>query len=691
MKKTNQILIVDSFEINRAILEEIFSGEFSILEAVSGAQGAALLRQENRIALVFLSPDLLSNDSMLVLDEMKQSGILSRVPLVLMLGNANAPSVEKFLQAGAWELIQKPFNPGIIRRRISHLLELGRLEETSEAEEENWRQTLVEQLEAACQSDYIVFDLLGDVLEFGTEDAGGHNRRIRLMTRLLMRRVAECGGVSLDENEIRTVSMAAVMHDIGKIMVPRELLEKPGRLTKEEYEQVQRHVLYGEQLLREMGFLQSVKEHQFYFDICRWHHERYDGSGYPDGLKGAEIPIWAQVVGLADCYDTLVNKRVYKPAYDHKRAVEMIARGERGSFSPFLLDILRQSEDELYRIVQENGLLLDREEDVGQKVTQEETLGFHISERVRRLFQDELLHYQEISDLSQDITFEWKKSDRTLRFSQEFSRIFGMETIFPESLIAVRIRSLIEKKDGERLSHLLHSLSPDVPNGRIQIRMIRPSGQACWYEALFHSIWRESEGGYDCIRCIGKLSCIDERKRQISRLKDEATKDFLTGLWSRGKMEHSVWELVKKGEAFAFFYMDVDHFKQVNDQRGHPFGDQFLKMFAEILKKNLRTDDIIARVGGDEFVAVLRGVREEAVALQKARQLSEQFRTIPDIDGVPGRFSGSIGIALFPEDGQTLVEIADRADRALYSCKNDPDRRFARYTDGMRKKPDENP
>ena len=137
--------------------------------------------------------------------------------------------------------------------------------------------------------------------------------------------------------------------------------------------------------------------------------------------------------------------------------------------------------------------------------------------------------------------------------------------------------------------------------------------------------------------------------------------------------------------------IDVDNFKTFNDTFGHLFGDVVLTDVSNRIYRIFCATGVVGRVGGDEFVAVLRGVREEAVALQKARQLSEQFRTIPDIDGVPGRFSGSIGIALFPEDGQTPVEIADRADRALYSCKNDPDRRFARYTDGMRKELDENP
>lgn len=680
-----KILIVDSSEMNRAMLSELFGRNFEVLEAVSGVQGTEILQKET-VTLVFLSPYLLSHDSERVLEQMKADGVLEKIPLVLIAEDANAPEINRLLNEGAAEVIQSPFYPSIIRKRISRLLESRRSETVIEAEKANWRRILAQQAESRKQSDYMVFELLGDVLEFGTGDAGGHTRRIRLMTGLLMKKASERGmGSSLTAREIQEISMAAVMHDIGKIMIPREILEKPGKLTEEELSLVKRHAVYGEQLLRETGFLDAVDGRQFYYDICRWHHERYDGSGYPDGLTGEQIPLWAQIVGLADCYDTLVNKRVYKPAYDHKQAIQMLLSGERGSFSPALLDILKESQNELYRIVQDNGILMDQEADIGVSFWRKESIEESkvLSERVQRLFESEQMRYRQVSGLSQDITFEWQRANNQLRFSPEFSAVFGIETVFPENIREVRLRPLIVKEDIERLKDAISELSAEKTDIRVQIRLIQPGRMIRWYELFIHTVWSKNTRGSVvpsfCSGCVGKLSCIDERKQKLLQWEDKATRDFLTGLLLRKKMEEMLDEMVEGNEPFALMYMDIDHFKRINDQRGHLFGDKFLKTFAQILRENLRASDLIARVGGDEFIAVLRRTTDRMAVMRKAAVLTELFQRIPDVDGSPGHFSGSIGISFFPGDGKTAEEILHRADQALYNCKHNEAQRYDYY------------
>lgn len=244
--------------------------------------------------------------------------------------------------------------------------------------------------------------------------------------------------------------------------------------------------------------------------------------------------------------------------------------------------------------------------------------------------------------------------------------------------------SLIPDKDRQQLKNRLSNLPPRTDHIQIQLQLIHTDGKPKWYEVYIRFFWDET--GYSqtfCTSFIGKLTCIDERKQQTLQWKQEATYDYLTGLYRRSSLEMALQQLTANPEKFAVLYMDVDHFKQINDQRGHLFGDKFLQSFANALRSNLRSTDLIARVGGDEFVAVLKSLPDASIALKKAQQLSAAFRQIPDIDGKTNVFSGSIGIAMYPEDGQTPEQLLTRADQALYWCKNDPLIDYARYSSAM--------
>lgn len=688
-----KILIVDEYEINRAILSELFCREFDILEADS-CQEALQLMTQPELCLIFLDAQMADMGAQLFLRKAKELGILDQTPTLLLVSSSMDENVQNLLE-DVVDVIYKPFHPGIIRRRVARILEEAQLERDTGQMVQSRLSQLLQWRKNRELSDYMIIDALSTALEFRMHDSGGHVQRIRLLTRYLLQEVARRHPqYSLTDEIIEEIGLAAMMHDIGKIAVSDSILEKPGPLNEQEYEQVKQHTTYGTHLLKSIGYFDNQPGSSYYYDVCRWHHERWDGSGYPDGLAGNEIPIWAQAVGLADCYDTLVNRRVYKPAYDHQQAVRMILNGECGSFSPLLLDIFRDIEQQFYQVVLKNDLLPEKEKpcensncscSAGPYLQNPIIYERAITERISRLLHQEQLKYQKLADLSQEITFIWDRESDLLRFSSEFSRIFGKDSVFKNAgSLLDQPNALILDKDREQLKSRLMNLPPRTDHIQIQLQLVHTDGKPRWYEVYIRFFWDEMGYGQSfCTSFIGKLTCIDERKQQTLQWKQKATYDYLTGLYRRSSLELALQQLTEKQEQFAVMYMDVDHFKQINDQRGHLFGDKFLKAFADVLRSNLRSTDLIARVGGDEFVAVLKALPDASIALKKAKQLSDAFRQIPDIDGTTGVFSGSIGIAIYPEDGQTPEQLLMRADQALYWCKNNPETDYARFTNKM--------
>ena len=684
-----KILIIDEQEINRAIMSELFCREYDILEAENNLNAMALLSQPN-ICLIFLDARLPATDTQSFLQQIKKQPMLVDIPVLLMV-NTIDEHIRQLLPEVS-DVIYKPFHPGIIRRRVARILEMQRLEQNIDHIAQTQLIYQLQWVKSRELSDYMIIDVLSTVLEFRAHDSGGHVQRIRLLTCLLLEQVQKLWPrYHLTDKIVRQVGLAAMLHDAGKIAVPDSILEKPGPLTAHEYEQAKQHTTIGTRMLKSIGFFDNLPGSNFYYDVCRWHHERWDGSGYPDGLTGEETPIWAQAVGLADCYDTLVNRRVYKPAYSHPEVVQMILRGDCGRFNPVLLEIFQNKEQQFYQIIQENGLLPDSEYpsngEGGLNAPYRSNPIIYeriLNERVNRLLREEQIKYQKLADLSQDITFIWSRDSGLLRFSTEFSHIFGMDSVFPDASILLEPNQLLPEKDRLELKKQLTALPPRTAQIQMQLQLIHADGKPRWYEVYIRFFWDET--GYSqtyCSSFIGKLTCIDERKLQTLQWKQEATFDYLTGLYRRSGLDMELQQLTGQPEKFALLYMDVDHFKQINDQRGHLFGDKFLKAFADILRSNLRSTDLIARVGGDEFVAVLKALPNASIAQRKAAQLSAAFRQIPDIDGSTDVFSGSIGIALYPEDGTTADQLMKRADRALYRCKNDPQADFVRYTPEM--------
>ena len=329
----NILLIVDDVELNRMLLRNVFEGEYNILEAENGEQALFLMKQyQDSIAAVLLDIVMPVKDGYEVLESMKRAQLTDKLPVIVVTSRDSSDDEVRAFDLGAVDIVSKPFEPYVVSRRVHNAVELSR-------HREHLEQTVEEQAASLQKSTNVLVDALSSVIEHRSVESGQHVLRIRTFTKVLledvMRSYPEYG---LSEQEIVMISSAAALHDVGKIAIPDIILNKPGKLTQEEFEIMKTHAKKGGEILSVLNPIHDKKYLQYAYNICMYHHERWDGKGYPEGLKGENIPICAQAVGVADVYDALTTERVYKGAYTPETAFSMILNGECGQFSPKLLE-----------------------------------------------------------------------------------------------------------------------------------------------------------------------------------------------------------------------------------------------------------------------------------------------------------------------------------------------------------------
>ena len=325
------ILIVDDIELNRLVLAEIFKEDYEILEACNGAEAIEVINSGQEISAVLLDLFMPEIDGLGVLKEMNASGKIKSMPVFLITAADNQELLLEGYHLGAVDVITKPFMRHFLKCRIEHVIELY-------SHRNELERIVEEQLEQLNRVNQSMVETLATVIEFRDGESGEHVKRICGLTRKLLTEVSRrYPEYYLPKKEIDKIVTSSVLHDVGKISIPDRILNKPGRLTKEEFEIMKQHTTLGCEILEKIPNIIDEAIYNYSYDICRHHHERWDGGGYPDGLKGDEIAIWAQVVSVADVYDALTSERVYKKAFSHDRAMEMIRQGECGAFNPKVL------------------------------------------------------------------------------------------------------------------------------------------------------------------------------------------------------------------------------------------------------------------------------------------------------------------------------------------------------------------
>ncbi|MDR1572690.1 MAG: response regulator [Clostridiales Family XIII bacterium] len=339
------ILIVDDIELNREILYELFHDQYNVLEAENGQIALDLIGEYGQtLAIVLLDIVMPVMDGFGVLKQMILNKSIETIPVIMITAESDEEKALMGYSMGVVDIINKPFNPDIVRRRVQNTVDLYLHKFYLEDMVERQTKALELQNEQLKMSNTFVIDALSTAVEFRDHESGQHIIRIRALTKILLESLAERNEkYRLSPDEINDIASASAMHDIGKIAISDLVLLKPGRLTAEEFTIMKTHTTEGCAILESINFTGNLAYYKYCYDICRHHHERWDGRGYPDGLKGDEIPLWAQVVSLADVYDALTSDRVYKPALSHEVAVRMIMDGECGVFNPELLASFEQT------------------------------------------------------------------------------------------------------------------------------------------------------------------------------------------------------------------------------------------------------------------------------------------------------------------------------------------------------------
>ena len=336
MDKRQKILIVDDSKLNRDILKEILGDAYNYLEAENGNQAIQMIGENIGIDLMLLDINMPQMNGFEVLEIMKESQCINETPVIMISSEDAVDTMRKAYELGITDYITRPFDSVIVKKRVQNTLGLY-------MNQKHLINVVYDQVYEKEENNNIMIRIMSNILGSRNSESREHILHIKTATEMMLRQLVKVtDAYPLTEADIALITTASSLHDIGKIRIPEEILNKPGRLTDEEFKIMKKHSELGAAIIKDMDFPQDHRLVHTAWEICRWHHERWDGKGYPDGLKGEEIPISAQVVSIVDVYDALTSERCYKKAFDHDTAIQMILDGQCGQFNPLLLKCLKE-------------------------------------------------------------------------------------------------------------------------------------------------------------------------------------------------------------------------------------------------------------------------------------------------------------------------------------------------------------
>ena len=675
MKQTRKekILIVDDSELNRAILADMLGEEYDIVEAENGLEGVAILQKMGlELSLVLLDIVMPEMDGFGVLDTMNQNHWIDDIPVIMISAENGSRHIERAYELGVTDFIARPFDALIVHRRGVNTILLY-------AKQKKLVGMVADQIYEKERQGNLMIDILSHIVEFRNGESGLHVLHVRSLTELLLRRLSQkTDRYRLTPAEITIITTASALHDIGKIAIDENILNKPGRLTDEEFAIMKTHTTVGAEMLENLPIHQHDPLVNVAYQICRWHHERYDGRGYPDGLKGDSIPISAQVVALADVYDALTSVRVYKPPFPHEEAVQMILDGKCGTFNPLLLECLQENAE-----VIRSGLAADSQaqrdqremRNIAQEMHRHEELA--ASERTLQLLEHERMKYSFFAAMTQEIQFEYTASPAMVTISAWGAEKLGLGETVMDPLHNESALALMDPEWIQGLSNALHSTCPDQPVVTYDCQL-NLNGEKRWFRIVARATWSADEPAR-YTGAIGKSVDIHDSRMKLHALEQMASHDTLTGLLNHAYAKKRILERIESRPtaSFALAIFDLDHFKSANDTYGHSFGDHVLSYVAEKLRQSIRGGDIAARVGGDEFLIFLEYKGD--LDLVVSRIFESLCGTYEDFT-----ISVSMGIAPTATAGCDYDMLFHSADQALYTVKRGGRGQYRFYDESMK-------
>lgn len=510
-EKNARILIVDDSEMNRDMLSDMLSDDYDIVEAADGEEALSILKERvYDIDLVLLDIIMPAVDGFGVLDVMKRYHWIDNTPVIMISSETSQSYIRKAFELGVTDYILRPFDSFIIHKRVSNTLMLYR-------KQKKLLSALEEQVYENEKNNSMMINVLAHIVEFRNGESGMHVHHIKQLTSILLQNLIEkTDKYHLTENDILLISTASSLHDIGKISIDDKILNKPGRLTAEEFEVIKTHSVIGAEMLQDLHNTHNYPLFDKAYEICRWHHERYDGKGYPDGLSGEEIPISAQVTSLADVYDALTSNRCYKKAFSHEKAMEMILDGQCGAFNPVLLQCLKDCEKQILAefsdsidTTQDDRLLIRATEELVENKISSDKIDFsaHLPIAARE-------RWNFFSDGSGEIQFEYDAMLDVLRLTKYGAKVLGLQelTMHPRGLKqgylgAQNIQTILDAMQSEA--------SLEKPVVKIK-KHISLNGPRRWYEIRIRTLWsNEEKPKYTGI--LGRIIDINDSELAIVR------------------------------------------------------------------------------------------------------------------------------------------------------------------------------
>ena len=514
-----KILIADDSEMNRELLAAILEEEYDIIQANDGVQAVdCLQRHAEEISLLLLDIVMPHMDGFEVLSYMNKEHWIDAIPVVIISSENSPIYIKRGYDLGATDFIGKPFDANMVLRRSANAILLG-------AKQRRMTSIVSNQIYEREKSSKLMINILSHIVEFRNGESGLHVLHIQTITEMLLRQLVqkENNRYALSKEQIRMITTASALHDIGKISIPDEILNKPGRLTAEEFAVIKGHSMAGANMLSELPLDQKEEPLvKTAYEICRWHHERYDGGGYPDGLKGEEIPVSAQVVALADVYDALTSERCYKDAYSHEKAIEMILAGQCGAFNPLMLECLLDISSSLKKKMGYKSKERYEQTDLSDIASRFHDFEMDSSEKIVQQLEFERMRYNFLAEGSRNIVFTYTISPPLLTFNQAGCKRSGITEPSFSPLQSGVLKDLVEEQSLKRLIRKITQATRETPDVTSNL-LLTDGKNPCHYRCQCRVIWTDgAEKGYTGV--VGKLTDITDDYMVMENVREEGLK-----------------------------------------------------------------------------------------------------------------------------------------------------------------------
>lgn len=514
-----KILIADDSEMNRELLAAILEEEYDIIQVNDGVQAVdCLQRHAEEISLLLLDIVMPHMDGFEVLSYMNKEHWIDAIPVVIISSENSPIYIKRGYDLGATDFIGKPFDANMVLRRSANAILLG-------AKQRRMTSIVSNQIYEREKSSKLMINILSHIVEFRNGESGLHVLHIQTITEMLFRQLVqkENNRYALSKEQIRMITTASALHDIGKISIPDEILNKPGRLTAEEFAVIKGHSMAGANMLSELPLDQKEEPLvKTAYEICRWHHERYDGGGYPDGLKGEEIPVSAQVVALADVYDALTSERCYKDAYSHEKAIEMILAGQCGAFNPLMLECLLDISSSLKKKMGYKSKERYEQTDLSDIASRFHDFEMDSSEKIVQQLEFERMRYNFLAEGSRNIVFTYTISPPLLTFNQAGCKRSGITEPSFSPLQSGVLKDLVEEQSLKRLIRKITQATRETPDV-VSNLLLTDGKNPCHYRCQCRVIWTDgAEKGYTGI--VGKLTDITDDYMVMENVREEGLK-----------------------------------------------------------------------------------------------------------------------------------------------------------------------